>query len=284
MADLLPFRRTMKPESATSKPSADHAAITRLLEAAVLVAVGLVLLYFHASGRIVFYLRENFRDYALAGAVCLIVSGFFHARFFRYGLRGAENAGRDGTLPAWLPWMVVLLPMAAGMAVTRDAYSSEAIQRKAMNAPVADSRAPEVAIYSRWILSQPLEERYEQSEDGAYLIPMEELFFSGADAGVRELFSGLEIDITAQVMKERKRNPDGRRLRIYDKVITCCAADARALGFAVVFDKPAPAVEEGAWFRARGTLQYEQDANVFHPVLHIESFDPTRRPASSLLD
>lgn len=274
------------PEQAATAVAAPDptASRQRMVEGLVLVALGLLILYFHGSGRVVHYLRENFRNYTLVGATASVLLGLFHLLMARVRVRGAVMRAVDTPLPWWAPLGVVLMPALVGTWFTVDGFSADAIQRKAMSAPVAESGAPEVAIYTRWILGEPLDQRYEITSSGAYRIPVEEIFFSGADAAVRELFGGLEVEVVAQVKEERRHNPDGRRLRLFETVITCCAADARALGFAAEFDGPAPELTPGAWVRVQGVLRYEPDGRVYHPVLAVERWDPARRPARSLLD
>lgn len=278
--------KSMIPQQAGGATAAPDTAASRqrVVEGLVLVAVGLLILYFHGSGRVVHYLRENFRNYTLVGATVSVLLGLFHLLMARVRVRGAVERPVDMPLPWWAPLGVVLVPALIGASFTVDGFSSDAIQRKAMSAPVAESGAPEVAIYTRWILGEPLDQRYETTSSGAYRIPVEEIFFSGADAAVRELFGGLEVEVVAQVKEERRRNPDGRRLRLFETVITCCAADARALGFAAEFDGTAPDLAAGEWLRVRGVLHYEPEGRVFHPVLAVERWDPARRPAHSLLD
>ncbi len=60
--------------------------------------------------------------------------------------------------------------------------------------------------------------------------------------------------------------------------MTCCAADARPVSLPVVFEGPAPALQEMGWFKLTGKLDYVEERGIPVAVLRATAAQPSLRP------
>jgi len=63
--------------------------------------------------------------------------------------------------------------------------------------------------------------------------------------------------------------------------ITCCVADATALGLPVYWDKPA--LTQGQWIEVKGTFNQGTFKGTQMPILQADTIDPVTQPAHPYL-
>ncbi|QQL44759.1 hypothetical protein [Sulfuriroseicoccus oceanibius] len=250
----------------TPSPEATRGAvIRRLSESAVMAVLGGILLWYHASALVVHYLREDFRPYMLWGGVGLLVVAAFHAWFAKARVSGestvSEARGGLAGPAAWVVWLVAMVPIFAGLAFTTHKYSTSAAARKGLFDDPA-SLASGAAIMN----ATALLEYAQQSPDGYYQLALDQVFFTALYEEDRNLLQGTMIELDAMATV---RPGATNSLRLYDLMVMCCAADARAVGVDARFDTGIPEdlvetittatqAQEATWIRVQGTLDFEQ--------------------------
>jgi len=250
----------------TPSPEATRGAVLRRLsEAAVMAVLGVILLWYHASALVVHYLREDFRPYMLWGGVGLLVVAAFHAWFAKARVTGesaaSEAKGGLAGPAAWVVWVVAMVPIFAGLAFTSHKYSTSAAARKGLFDDPA-SLASGAAIMN----ATALLENTDQSADGYYLLALDQVFFTALYEEDRKLLEGTMIELDAMATI---RPGATDTLRLYDLMVMCCAADARAVGVDAKFELGIPEdlvetittatqAQQATWIRVRGTLEFEQ--------------------------
>lgn len=260
----------------------------RVSESVILLITGAIMLYYHGSGLIVHYLREDFRPYLLWGGVALIVVGVFHLWFARVTTTGESrteseiygNAGRG----SWLVWIIVMAPMAWGLAHTTHRYSTDSAARKGLfdDAATLATGLPLAGGAS-------LLESASQNEDGYYRLGLDQIFFSALYEEDREALSGIMVEIESMATQRPGGQPV---IRLYDLLVMCCAADARAVGIDARFTPMLPnelltAIEEAGnqqqpmWLRIRGTLDFgKTDSGQWAAYLTVDSHNVIPPPTT----
>lgn len=276
----------------SSPPPSHHAArgavIRRLSEATLMTALGSVLLWYHGSALVVHYLREDFRPYMLWGGIGLLVVAAFHAWFANARVTGESDESERRTGLAghggWIVWLVAMLPFFAGLAFTTHQYSTESAARKGLYDDPA-SLATGIPMMN----AEALLEFADQSEDGYYLLALDQVFFSALYDTDRDALDGTMVEIDAMATV---RPGELASLRLYDLMVTCCAADARAVGLDARFDSGIPEdviesittatqAQQATWIRIRGTLAFEQtQPGRWAALIEVDTHEFIPAPAS----
>jgi len=260
----------------------------RVSESSIMIITGAVMLYYQGSGLIVHYLREDFRPYFLWGGVALIVVGIFHLWFARASTTGEStsesetygNAGRG----AWLVWIIVMIPVVWGLAHTTHRYSTDSAARKGLfdDAAALATGLP-LADGASLLASAP------QNEEGYYRLGLDQVFFSALYEEDRQALGGVMVELEAMATLRPGGEPV---IRLYDLLVMCCAADARAVGidarFApVVPDELLTAIKEAAdqqqplWLRISGTLDFgKTDSGQWAAFLTVDSHKEVPPPTT----
>lgn len=128
-----------------------------------------------------------------------------------------------------------------------------------------------------------LERMVPRSSAGNFTLDIVQIFYTTSDKEVRKVLAGQPIETTAQVMQEKIDNPDGRRLRLFQLYIECCAADARPISVPIEFKDKAPAIKDNGWAKITGTINYyEQDGEII-PLITVKSMEEAPEPKQDLL-
>ncbi len=128
-----------------------------------------------------------------------------------------------------------------------------------------------------------LERMVPRSSAGNFTLDIVQIFYTTSDKEVRKVLAGQPIETTAQVMQEKIDNPDGRRLRLFQLYIECCAADARPISVPIEFKEKAPAIKDNGWAKITGTINYyEQDGEII-PLITVKSMEEAPEPKQDLL-
>ncbi|MDP0492101.1 MAG: hypothetical protein Q7Q71_13715 [Verrucomicrobiota bacterium JB023] len=238
--------------------------------------------WLYSSGRLADFLIPKFHLLAFLGGMGMLVLGLF----VLLSGKEPEGCGHDhdhgddhdhhhDQSPLTLI-LLMILPVGAALAAdTSKGYSLDVLERKGLyNNRAALANAYDIPKFTR----EMLEESTPQSADGRYQLPVGQIFFSAGDSGMMEVFDGLAVETEGQIIAERDNNSDGRRLRLYRTVMTCCAADALVLGFPLEFEDVAPRLEERSWVKIGGTLTYEETPDGPFPLFQVERVDPIESP------
>lgn len=257
--------------------------IQRAIFSIALLAWGAVLVYFYASGRIVAYLTPDFRTFALAGGLGLLVVGLFNLLTAGEGAACGHDHGPDDTHdhesldvhPA-IALLILVVPLALGVAWTKDAYSTEALSRKGLFDSPAEAGSSFMSSMLPKLTREVIERQHPKNADGYHPFPLMELFFSSGDPEMRELVGGMPVVTEGRLVND----PDGaaNQRRLYRLFITCCAADSRAIPIIVRFKGGAPDAGENAWMKLSGTMRYPDEGMGYVPVLEVERAEETPPP------
>ncbi len=245
--------------------------LQRSLQALILAGLGLFLLQKLWSGSLYWYINERFFALVLAAAIGFLIlartvapawrsTGATNAKDAR---THAEGEGHAHGAPAWRLW-VVALPLLLGLLVPARPLGSSAIANKGLNtsAPLAAAGAPEqvtVAPAERSVLDWVRAFNY--AED-------------------LSVFAGEPADVIGFVYHDSSLGAG--EFMISRFTVTCCAADATAIGMRVQWPA-ADALEGNAWVRVRGVVQAGAYAGRPIPVIMAESVEGVTTPRQPYL-
>ncbi|MBK1835617.1 TIGR03943 family putative permease subunit [Roseibacillus ishigakijimensis] len=253
-------------------------SLSSILPALASLFWGGAIVYLYAAGRMGEFLVPKFHLITLFGGLGMIVLGLFVLLTLREKSDcGHDHCEHDHDHHDQNPWVVLFLmiaPLSAALATDTSAgYSLDVLERKGLFNNQVNAAAYQLPPFTR----EMLEQSTPRNDEGHYQLPVSQIFFSSGDESMREVFTGIPVETEGQVVRERERNEDGRRLRIYRTLMTCCAADAMVLGFPLEFTAP-PSVEERGWIRVAGTLGYEETPDGPSPVLQVETVESIPAP------
>lgn len=255
----------------------------RLLSLAV-IGWGGVLTFFFASGRIVKYLAPDFRLITLAGGLGLIVLGLFtlltaHRRASCGHDHGPEDAGHDHEaldLPPLAAFLILLVPLGAGVAWTKDGFSLDTLTRKGLGSSPADSGFLSTILPP--LTREIIEQQHPANADGYRGFQLMELFFSAADPEMRELVEGMKVTVEGRLVPDPDEAAPENQRRLYRLFITCCAADSRPIPIIARFPEGAPEVDENTWMKLSGTIAYPDEGDGPMPVLTVDFAETAEAP------
>ena len=238
------------------------------------------LLYFHASGRIAKYLAPDFRIIALIGGLGLAVLGCFN--LLTAGQQagcghdhGDDNASchdhQSGDIHPLIAFLLMVLPLSASIAWTKDEYSAAALSRKGLYDSPQNMSASFLSAAMPAITREEIEKGHRKTADGYYEFNLMELYFATGDREMQTAIDGLKIETEGRLISDRARGADTTRKRLYRLLMTCCAADSRAIPIVLEYGKnPLPEISENEWVKVAGTMNFPLQEGLFQPVLTIE--------------
>jgi len=244
----------------------------RTLQALVLAAIGFYLLNLIWSGRLGWYIHTRFLPLTLIGAVGLLwlAQAQMTARppFEAVGLEGevggAERQAERAAPGSRRRLLLLLLPVLLGVVIPAAPLSAAAIERRgvAANAPL---RSPTDTQALRFTLAP--EDR--TILDWLVLFQEDPSFLA---------FAGQPADVIGFVYSD-DRVGEGRFL-LSRFAVTCCVADATALGLLVEWPGTAELAKEG-WVRVRGTTavgELEGRSSALVQAASVEAIDRPDQP------
>lgn len=253
----------------------------RLLSLAV-IGWGGTLAYFFASGRLVKYLAPDFRLIALAGGLGLIVLGLFTLlTAHRSASCGHDHAEGDHDhesldLPPWAAFLILVLPLGAGVAWTKDGFSLDTLTRKGLGASPADSGFLSSILPP--LTREIIEQQHPANADGYRSFQLMELFFTAGDPEMRELVEGMKVTVEGRLVPDPDESAPADQRRLYRLFITCCAADSRPIPIIARFPGGPPEVEENSWMKLSGTIAYPDEGDGPMPVLTVDFAETAEAP------
>lgn len=256
-----------------------------LLCCALLALWGAVMLYFYGSGRITHYLTEKgpFRTQCLVAGIGLVLLAAANLVRALRGTADDDPHAAPGLKQAlWLAGMLGL-PLATATLRTPDRYSDAFVMMKTHAAPVAPAPvAPTAAKIPEFTVQELERISGGRTAEGSIPLGLADVFqLAGQPPDVRAVLESVRIETLGQAMRDPLSPTRWRLTRL---LITCCAADARAVSVAVE-----PACDTGTWralgwYRAIGTLRVEKDAaGQTVPVFNIETMTPSEPPRNLMI-
>ena len=255
--------------------------VCRILFSLAVLSWAAALLYFHASGRIVKYLAPDFRIIALVGGLGLAVLGCFNL------LTAGQEAGcghdhgdgddaschdhESGDIHPLLACVLMVLPLAASVAWTKDEYSAAALSRKGLYDSPQNMSASFLSAAMPPITREEIEKGHRKTADGFYEFNLMELYFATGDREMQQAMDGLKVETEGRLLEERKANSQGTRKRLYRLLMTCCAADSRAIPIVLEYgNNPLPGIAENEWVKVAGTMNFPMEDGLLQPILSVE--------------
>lgn len=259
-------------------------AFSRILQSIAVISWGGVLTYFYATDRLVKYLAPDFRLIAFCGGLGLIVIGLF--TLLTSGQRascGHDHGPGDPhdhealDIHPLFAFLILVVPLFASVAWTKDQYSIEALTRKGLTDSPADSGSLFLSSILPPLTREIIEKQHPPNADGYRPFPVMELFFTSADPEMRELVEGMPVVTEGRMVP----TPDGEPgcYRLYRLFITCCAADSRPIPIIARFKPEAlPQVESNTWMTLSGTITFPDEGRGPEPVLMVDFGKPGEAP------
>ena len=255
--------------------------VCRILFSLAVLSWAAALLYFHASGRIVKYLAPDFRIIALVGGLGLAVLGCFNL------LTAGQEAGcghdhgdgddaschdhESSDIHPLLACVLMVLPLAASVAWTKDEYSAAALSRKGLYDSPQNMSASFLSAAMPPITREEIEKGHRKTADGFYEFNLMELYFATGDREMQQAMDGLKVETEGRLLEERKANSQGTRKRLYRLLMTCCAADSRAIPIVLEYgNNPLPSIAENEWVKVAGTMNFPMEDGLLQPILSVE--------------
>lgn len=244
----------------------------RTLQALVLAAIGFYLLNLVWSGRLGWYIHSRFLPLTLVGAVGLLflAQAQMTARppFEAGGIEAEVGGGGHQPVRA-APGsrrrlLLLLLPVLLGMVIPAAPLSASAVEQRGVvtNAPVRSSSNP-----------QPV--RFTLAPEERTILDWLLLFQEDPGSAT---FAGQPADVTGFVYRD-PRVGEGEFL-LSRFAVTCCVADATALGLLIQWPGAADLTPE-RWVRVRGTTAVGEltgRPSALVQAASVEPIDPPDQP------
>ncbi len=240
-----------------------------MFQAMVLTGLGFFLLHRFWSGQLIVYVHRRFIWLILLAALGLIVlaQSLFHNR---PPVRSEEEKGLfvDQYAPKNAKWrlLMMMLPILLGVLVPVRPLGAEAAETRQVSQSLAFTTTGEV---DGTVLSLDSKNRslldwlwiFDISEDTATLIDQ-------------------PVNVEGFVLPDENL-PEGQFL-VARFIITCCVADATAIGLAVM---PPDTLEHptSGWIRVTGTMQVVSDQGKESLLIKAETIQPIPEPANPYL-
>ena len=259
----------------------------RILQAVLVTGLALFLLERLATGKLLWYINERFVVLTVVGIAGLLAM----AGATLWGLRRPAHAasqaddhdhdhepnpdhghdhGHDhdhehSHSPANLLWLA--LPLAIGLLIPARPLSVAAVASKGVALSLGGTLSAASASESAPAYQIPPEART--------VLDWVRLFKQGGDLSA---VVGQTANVTGFIYEDA-RLPHGQFL-VARFTLSCCVADAFAIGMAVDWPDPPPV---GAWVTVRGPVSTLEIDGELLPLIQAESVEPTAEPARPYL-
>lgn len=238
----------------------EHGAATKpplraWLRPAILAGLGLYFNYNLASGNLTNYINVRFAWLSYLAAMLFLLLAAVTA----YDLINARRQGRQHTHDHALSWAglaVVAIPLVLGTFIPSRPLGANAVEGDlasgiaAIGSTTAFTSDPLTWNVLDWLRA------INSSDD-----------LSG--------FNGQQVDVVGFVYRAETFPPTTFMVARF--VISCCAADASAIGLPVVWSG-APDLPADAWVRVRGVFELGEFGGNLAPILHAETVEVIPAP------
>lgn len=247
---------------------------TRLwVRATIFVLLGLYFLDTLVTGKISWYVNQNFQWLAgFAGIAFLVLGSSGMIDLLNSRQQAKEKAKIDqleldprmhlhGIAPSWLVLGVIAVPLALGILIPARPLGAAAVSSSGVTTSISGAS--------------------NSSGGDAFSIPPEKrnlmdwMRAFGNSADLSE-FDGQQADVTGFVYRDIRLD-DKTQFFVMRFVVSCCVADASSLGL-VVQTADAAKFTPDSWVQVKGTLQTKQIGDQTTPVLVAESIQNIPQP------
>jgi len=175
---------------------------------------------------------------------------------------------------------VLFIPLCLSFNYTNDQITDKELMNASggLTSESADLLFANIPPFTR----ETLERSTPQSDDGHFLIDLIQLYYASGDPEVQKVFTDLSVQTKGQILPEYQRNPNGNRLRLFQVVITCCAADSAVVPVALEFEGPPPKFSNRSWVQVKGQMNYDYEDGVVYPYIKVTDIQPTEKPYEDL--
>jgi len=280
-----------------------HAKLQSILFSIAAICWGILPLYLHLNDRLKAYLAPDFRNYALLGGLGVIVLGVFilltlnsktgesccghehhddhHHHNHDCDHKQTHNHDHEHSDHHPLFALAVLfIPLCLSFNYTEDQITD----RELMNASAGLTTEAEDLLFANIppFTRETLERSTPQTDDGHFLIDLIQLYYASGDPEVQKVFTDLSVQTKGQILPEHQRNPNGNRLRLFQVVMTCCAADSAVVPIALEFESTPPNFKNRDWVQVKGQMNYDYEDGVVYPYIKVTDIQPTKKPYEDL--
>ncbi|MGC6427156.1 MAG: hypothetical protein ACON5H_09200 [Akkermansiaceae bacterium] len=259
---------------------------------------GGVLVYFYHSFRIKKYLAPDFHHLVLFGGIGIIILGLFHLwnpkeKMKESGCEHEHALGHheqehdrdcadchhehDGHGPV-VTYALTLLPLVGALYLTQDKLSDYGIARKSS---ATKETLAKIAPPPPFTL-EDLEKRVPRNAEGDFQLSIVTPNYIAGDREVEPIFEGLQVEFEGR-LGDVPKSEGGSRKRIYQSIISCCAADMSIVGIPLEFTENLPAIENGEWVKTCGILTFETRDTDRYPLLKVRKIEVAEEPYSEFL-
>ena len=276
------------------------------------VSWGGLLVYFYYSTRVKIYLDIGFHHFIMIGGLGMIVLGLHslicpgeakaghdhpsrshdhnehnhHAHgatchhHEHHHEEGACDHHHDEGHGPFITILLTVIPLTVAMTYSEDSLSNTGLSKKGLyESPNLTFQSEDLPPFTR----EDLEKNYTKNASGEFQLSLISAYYAAGDREIQGIFEGLPVEFEGRIAPEKVNNESEKRLRIFRKIITCCAADLQVVGVSLEFPKEAPRPAIDAWVRAGGTLTFENVNGNVVPLLKIREVAPAEEPYSEFL-
>ncbi|MCK6577467.1 MAG: TIGR03943 family protein [Anaerolineae bacterium] len=236
------------------------------LKTAILLGLGVYFVYNILTGNLTNYVNERFAWLSYVAAALLLVIGAYSAWHLLTAHRGGHDHehDHDGHAHGAISWgilAIVAVPLLLGTLIPSRPLGAEAVSGGVNISAVESAQVT--------VLSIP---------------PLERNVLDWLRAFNRETdmtaFDGQPVDVIGFIYREPTFADD--QFMVARFTVSCCVADASAIGLAVQSTETA-ALEQGSWVRVQGTLQVDDFRGERLPVVQPSQIDMVDQPAHPYL-
>jgi hypothetical protein len=184
----------------------------------------------------------------------------------------------SGEIHPIVGFLLMMAPICASTAWTRDEYSPATLARKGLYDAPTEVSNTFLSTMVTPLTREMIESQLRKTADGYYQFNLMELFFSAGDKEMQSLVDGMKIETEGRFIEDRSDNAAPTRRRLYRLFITCCAADSRAIPIILEFNAAPPSLPENEWCKVAGTMRFPLENNVIQAVLEVERIDVSDPP------
>ena len=171
--------------------------------------------------------------------------------------------------------LLTLVPLTLAMTYTKDKLSNSGLAKKGLYEKPSFT-SEDLPPFTR----EDLEKNIPKNEHGEFQIRMISAYYAAGDREIQGIYDGLPVELEGRIAPEKLNNESGNRLRVFNSIITCCAADLQVIGVSLEFPEGTKRPQIEDWVKAGGTLTFETfDGDVF-PLLKVREVVPAEEPYS----
>ncbi len=236
----------------------DHAREQRIawVRVALLLGLGLYFVYNITSGNLSNYINERFVWLSyVAAALFLLLGGFAAINLLRKSDHDDHHHDHDHGNLSWGVMLIVAIPLVLGTLIPSRPLGADAVTGTIgiTAADAANTTVFEIAPLDRNVLDWLRAFSREPNANS---------------------FNSAPADLIGFVYSEPDFPAD--QFMVARFTISCCVADASAIGVPVRFTETAPA--QGEWVRVQGSFQAGEFRDDLLPILHASSIEVIEQP------